>query len=85
MDPNNTMLFLVGKETTAHEPTMAPSINVKIFMEQSNVCGPKVRAVYPADFTFLRSYSILACVAYDKDYGQNFTSEYKTPSIVIIN
>nr|XP_022327725.1 uncharacterized protein LOC111127024 isoform X2 [Crassostrea virginica] len=85
MDPNNTMLFLVGKETTGHEPTMAPNINVQTFVEQSNDCGPKVRAVYPADFSFLRSNSILACVAFDKDYGENFTSEYKTPSIIIIN
>nr|XP_022327737.1 uncharacterized protein LOC111127042 [Crassostrea virginica] len=85
MDPNNTMLFLVGKETTGHEPIMAPTINVQTFVEQSKNCSPKVRVVYPADFTFLRSNSILACVAFDKDYGQNFTSEYKTPSIIIIN
>ena len=85
MNPNNTMLFLVGKETTGREPTMAPTINVQTFVEQSNDCSPKVRVVYPADFTFLRSNSILACVAFDKDYGQNFTSEYKTPSIIIIN
>nr|XP_022327791.1 uncharacterized protein LOC111127048 isoform X4 [Crassostrea virginica] len=85
MDPNNTMLFLVGKESTAREPTMAPTINVQTFVEQSNDCGPKVRVVYPADFTFLRSNNFLACIASDKDYGKNFTSDYKTPSITIIN
>ena len=87
MDPNNTVLFLVGKESTAREPTMAPTINVQTFVEQSmaNDCGPKVRVVYPADFTFLRSNNFLACIAFDKDYGKNFTSVYKTPSITIIN
>ena len=84
MDPNDTMLFLVGIET-AHEPIKAPTINVQTFVEQSNDCDPKVRVVYPADFTFLRSKDFLTCIASDKYYEKNFTSEYKTPSITIIN
>ena len=84
MDPNNTMLFLIGQETTAHEPTIAPTINVQTLVEQSNDCGPKVRVVYPVDFTFLQDKDSLACVAFDKDYGKNFTSEYKTPFTMIL-
>ena len=86
MNPNTTKVFLVQNNTNS-QLMIIPTNNEKNFVEPANedVCNPKVRVVYQVAFSYWKNIISCACMVEDKDYGRNFTSEFKTPTIIIIN
>ena len=86
MNPNTTKVFLV-RNNTNNQIMIIPTNNEKIFVEpaKEDVCNPKVRVVYQVAFSNWKNVDSCACMVEDKDYGRNFTSEFKEPSIIIIN
>ena len=84
MNPNTTKVFLIGKATN-QQIVIPTNTKTTIVEPNENGCNPNVRVVYQAaklDWTDINS---LACMVEDKDYGKNFTSEFKNPNILVIN
>lgn len=82
MNPNTTKVFLVAIKSknvivfpTNHETTFVKPAN-------EDGCNPNVRVVYQAENLDWEDIDSLACMVEDKDYGKNFTSEFKDPYII---
>ena len=85
MNPNTTKVFLIAVKSknlivfsSNHETT---------FIEPANEdgCNPNIRVVYQTEKLDWKEITDLACMVEDKDYGKNFTSEFKDPTINILS
>ena len=82
MNPNTTKVFLMKKILSSQY--VIPRNDETTFVEPADEygCNPNVRVVFQAanlDWTDIES---LACMVEDKDYGKNFTSEFKHTRII---
>nr|XP_022288903.1 uncharacterized protein LOC111100993 isoform X3 [Crassostrea virginica] len=85
LNPNITKVFLIGNKT--NQIIVIPTTEELTFVEPATKdgCNPNVRVEFKVAYPDWLQYSSWACMVEDKDYGKNFTSEFRIPKILIIN
>ena len=86
LNPNTTKVFLIGKNTL-DQIIVIPITEEITFVEPATKdgCNPNVRVEFKVAYPEWKQYSPWACMVEDKDYGKNFTSEFRIPYIPILN
>nr|XP_022290674.1 uncharacterized protein LOC111102286 [Crassostrea virginica] len=85
LNPNTTKVFLIGNKT--HQIIVIPTTEELTFVEPATKegCNPNVRVEFKVAYPDWIQYSSWACMVEDKDYGKNFTSDFRIPNIFILN
>lgn len=88
INPNNTVLFLIGKKTMSMKNyVFAERKNVQTFVNSENRvgCYQTVRTVFNKIYLYILSYPWIGCVANDTVSGQTSISEFKHVDMYVIN
>lgn len=82
MNPNTTKVFLMKKILISQY--VIPTNGETTFVEPADEdgCNPNVRVVFQAENLDWTDIDSLGCMVEDKDYGKNFTSEFKRTRII---
>lgn len=84
INPNTTVLSLIGEDLLLKQNQFAERENSQIFVDFENKigCNPIVRIVYFELKKFLSSYNNVGCLANDTATGQIFITEFKTVTVL---